>query len=323
MDSVTESSGISINKVTDNLMYDIFALGEIHVDFMIEIPRFLKPDDVLFIKNSEKRVSGKIAEFCFGVARQDLRIACISSIGNDENGNFVRKSFVKEGIIDFYLSELEERTTPVYMVIFTCDGQKTTLKSERTNLLQLPKQIVSQEVLKKARHLHLTVSNLPTALKAAKIAKKLGLSVSLDLESNIVQENVKKLPQLLKYIDLLLTHKKASNIFTKIERPRVAALKLLEYGPKVVIITYGVEGVLLSTKNVQKTFLPFKVDDRADTTGARSAFNAGFISAYLMNYSLHDCINQGQASAALKIQSVGDRQYFPLRREVDRFLIDH
>lgn len=323
MNSVTESSGISINKAIDNLMYDIFALGEIHVDFKIEIPRFPKPDDVLFIKHSEKRVSGKIAEFCFGVARQDLRIACISSVGNDENGNFVRKSFAKEGIIDFYLSELEERTTPVYIVIFTCDGQKTTLKSEHTHLLQLPKQLVSLEVLKKARHLHLTVNNLPTALKAAKIAKKLGLSVSLDLESEVVQENKKNLPQLLKYIDLLLTHKKASNIFTKIERPRVAALKLLEYGPKVVIITYGVEGVILSTKNTQKTFPPFKVDNIADTTGARSAFNAGFISAYLRHHSLDDCINQGQASAALKIQSVGDQQYFPLRNEVERFLIDH
>lgn len=323
MNSVTESSGISINKATDNLMYDIFALGEIHVDFIIEIPRFPKPDDVIFIKKSEKRVSGKIAEFCFGVARQDLRIACISSIGNDENGNFVRKTFVKEGIIDFYLSELEEGTTPVNIVIFTYDGQKTTLKSEHTHLLQLSKQLVFLEVLNKARHLHLTVNNLPTALKAAKIAKKLGLSVSLDLESGIVQENIKNLPQLLKYIDLLLTHKKASHIFTKIERPRVAALKLLEYGPKVVIITHGVEGVLLSTKNTQRTFLPFKVDDRIDTTGARSAFNAGFISAYLRNHPLHDCIKQGQASAALKIQNVGDQEYFPLRNEVERFLKGH
>ncbi len=323
MNLVTESSETILEEGEGEIIYDILGLGEIVVDLLVKIHRFPEPDEKLYVDYSEKQAGGVTANFCVGVARQGLRVAFIGSVGSDENGNFLRRSLVEEGVIDHYLFELEDRITPVNIVMITKDGQKAILQSEHMRLTVPPKRLITQEIIKKARHLHLTAINFPTAFKAVKLAKKLGLTVSLDLESQVVQDYSNKLPQLLKYVDLLLPNRMASFTFTNIKRPRVAALQLLEYGPKAVIITLGSEGVLLSTKDIQESYPAFKVTNIVDTTGAGDAFNAGFISAYLGNYSLEDCVKNGQATAALKIQGIGAQKSLPLRTELDRFLLEH
>jgi ribokinase len=323
MNSVTESSGTILEEGKGEIIYDVLGLGEIVVDLLVKITRFPKPDEKLYADYSEKQAGGVTANFCVGIARQGLRVAFIGSVGRDENGDFLRKCLVEEGVVDHYLFELEDRITPVNIVMVTKDGQKAILQSEHMRSTLPPKRLISQEIIKKARHLHLTAINFPTAYRAVKIAKKLGLTVSLDLESQVVQDYSKDLPQLFKYVDLLFPNKLASYTFTNIKRPRVAALQLLEYGPKAVIITLGSEGVLLSTKEIQESFPAFKVSNVVDTTGAGDAFNAGFISAYLGNNSLEDCVKKGQATAALKIQGIGAQKSLPLRAELDKFLLEH
>lgn len=321
MNSVTESSGIINNQHRSEILYDVLGLGEIVVDLLLKIPHFPNPDEKLYVDFSEKQAGGVTANFCVGVARQGLRVAFVGSVGNDDNGRYLRKCLIEEGVIDNYLFDLENKITPVNIVMVSQNGQKAILQSEHMRLTLPPKRLITREMLKKARHLHLTAINFPTALKAANIAKKLGLSVSLDLESQVVQEHTTEIPQLLKNVDLLLPNRQGAYAFTNVKRPRVAALQLLKYGPKVIIITLGSEGILLSTKDYQQTFPAFQVDQVIDTTGAGDAFNAGFISAYLRNNSLEECIKRGQGTAALKIQGMGAQESLPRKSELDDFLL--
>ncbi|MHA2305849.1 MAG: carbohydrate kinase family protein [Candidatus Hodarchaeales archaeon] len=323
MNSVTESSGITSEQDRSEILYDIVGLGEIVVDLLLRIPHFPNPDEKLYVDFSEKQAGGVTANFCVGVARQGLRVAFVGSVGSDDNGKFLRKSLVEEGVVDNYLFDLENKITPVNIVMVEKDGQKAILQSEHMRLTLPSKQLITQEIIKEARHLHLTAINFPTALKAARIAKKLGLSVSLDLESQVVQEHSKNLPELLQYIDLLLPNKKGAYTFTNATRPRVAAIQLLEYGPKVVIITLGSKGVLLSTKEFQQSFSAFPVGHVIDTTGAGDAFNAGFVSAYLRNKTWIECVRRGQGTAALKIQGMGAQKSLPSSTELNRFLSNH
>ncbi|MFX0095464.1 MAG: carbohydrate kinase family protein [Candidatus Hodarchaeota archaeon] len=300
---------------------DILGLGEIVIDLLLKIPRFPSPDEKLYVLNSEKQAGGVTANFCVGVARQGLRVAFIGAVGNDEEGTYLRKILQKEGIHDSYLLTLESKVTPVNIVMVTKDGEKAILQSEHMRLTLPPAEFITPEIVQNARHLHLTAINFETALKTVKLAKEANLTVSLDLESQVVEEYLEEIPKLLKYVDLLLPNKGGAFAFTQIENnPQKASLKLLDYGPKVIIMTLGVEGVLFTTGEDQTLFPAFRVDNVIDTTGAGDAFNAGFITAFLNGFQLEESIKRGQATAALKIQGTGAQKPLPTTSQLEFFL---
>ncbi|MFX1535153.1 MAG: carbohydrate kinase family protein [Promethearchaeota archaeon] len=300
---------------------DILGLGEIVIDLLLKIPHFPSPDEKLYVLNSEKQAGGVTANFCVGVARQELRVAFIGAVGNDEEGEYLRKTLQKEGVNDTYLLTLESKATPVNIVMVTNEGERAILQSEHMRLTLPPAEFITPKIIQKARHLHLTAINFSTALKAVKIAKKYGLTISLDLESQVVEEYFNELPKLLNYVDFLLPNKGGAFAFTQVENnPQKASLKLLDYGPKVIIMTLGAEGVLLTTREDQRLFPAFIVENVVDTTGAGDAFNAGFITAFLKGCQLEECIKRGQVTAAIKIQGLGAQKPLPTTTQLDTFL---
>ncbi len=205
--------------------------------------------------------------------------------------------------------------------MITKDGDKSILQSDHMRLTLPPKELITEEIIQESRHLHLTAINFETAFKAVKLAKEFGLTTSLDLESQVVQEYQKQFPQLLEYIDILLPNKRGAYEITETYNPNVASNKLLEYGPKVILLTLGSEGVLLTTKNEQCSFPAFEIDNVIDTTGTGDAFTAGFITSFLEDKPLVECVRRGQATSAIKIQGLGAQTLLPTKQEIDEFLL--
>ncbi|MFX1518055.1 MAG: carbohydrate kinase family protein, partial [Promethearchaeota archaeon] len=284
---------------------DVIGLGEIVIDLLLKISRFPKPDEKIYVLNSQKQAGGVTANFCVGVARQGLNVAFFGGVGNDEEGKYLRMILQKENVKDKYLFTLKSKVTPINVVMITKDGEKYILQSEHMRLTLPSEELITKEVIRESRHLHLTAINYTTAFKAVRLAKELGLTTSLDLESQVVQEYQNQLPQFLKHIDILLPNKGGAYELTQTSNPKEASKILLNYGPKVVLLTLGSEGVLLSTQNEQRSFPAFQIDKIVDTTGAGDAFNAGFITAFLGGTPLAECVKRGQATSAIKIQGLG------------------
>ncbi|MFW9996335.1 MAG: carbohydrate kinase family protein [Candidatus Odinarchaeota archaeon] len=300
--------------------FDVIGLGEVVIDLLVKIPSFPEPDEKLYVISTEKQAGGVTANFCVGVARQGLRVAFIGAVGDDFDGQFLRTMLVKENVADEFLVSLEDRVTPVNIVMVTEDGDKAILQSENMRLTVPPSELITAELVQKASHLHLTAINFETALKAVKLAKDGGLTISLDLEAQVVRDYVEELPELLEYVDLLIPNKRGASEFTGIEDPTKSSLKLLEYGSKAVIMTLGSEGAILSTRTKQKYFPAYEIENVVDTTGAGDAFNAGFITGFLLGKTLEESIKRGQATAVLKIQGMGAQEPLPTSDLVDEFL---
>lgn len=299
---------------------DVLGLGEIVIDLLLKIPRFPKPDEKIYVLSSQKQAGGVTANFCVGVARQGLRVAFFGGVGEDEEGEYLLKILQQENVEDKYLFTLKSKVTPVNVVMVSKDGNKSILQSEHMRLTLPPEELITKEVIQEARHLHLTAINFKTAFKAVTLAKNLELTTSLDLESQVVQEYHKELPKLLEHIDILLPNKGGAYHLTQTNNPQDASKILLDYGPKVVLLTLGSEGVQLSTQNEQKSFPAFLIDKIVDTTGAGDAFNAGFITSFLEGKSLTECIRRGQATSAIKIQGLGAQAPLPTKKQLDAFL---
>lgn len=101
---------------------------------------------------------------------------------------------------------------------------------------------------------------------------------------------------------------------------RVEALRALRgMGPERVAMTLGEEGVLALIDDEPVSRRAFEVPVR-DTTGAGDAFHAGYARALLLGRDFVDCLDYGQAVAALKCRDWGGRRGLPVHSEVEALL---
>ncbi|OIP29908.1 MAG: hypothetical protein AUK23_09685 [Deltaproteobacteria bacterium CG2_30_43_15] len=93
-----------------------------------------------------------------------------------------------------------------------------------------------------------------------------------------------------------------------------AGIRLLEYGPKAVIITKGAEGCLLITKDLTRE-VPALRSKAVDTTGAGDSFVAGLISGLLENKGLEEATEFATLVASISVTRRGARTT-PCREEI-------
>ncbi|WP_254799368.1 ribokinase [Falsochrobactrum tianjinense] len=106
---------------------------------------------------------------------------------------------------------------------------------------------------------------------------------------------------------------------TDIASAQEAARRLLEGGPKVVIVKLGGRGSLLVTADEVTHFEAFKVKV-VDTVAAGDSFNGGFAVAYSQGRSLHDCVRYASAAGAIAVTRAGAGAAAPTAREVEELL---
>ena len=83
----------------------------------------------------------------------------------------------------------------------------------------------------------------------------------------------------------------------------------------------GKEGVLITTKNYQKTIPAYRIENIVDTTGAGDTFNGAFSVAYwIKEWDLEKSCKFANAAAALKIQKLGARTGMPDEDKLKKFL---
>jgi ribokinase len=99
----------------------------------------------------------------------------------------------------------------------------------------------------------------------------------------------------------------------------VAARRLLDRGPRVVILTLGERGVLLLDRHGAE-HVPAVPVEAVDPTGAGDAFIGGLATFLGEGLSLHDAALRANAAAALSVTRIGTQTSFPSRAEVDAFL---
>jgi ribokinase len=96
-----------------------------------------------------------------------------------------------------------------------------------------------------------------------------------------------------------------------------SARRLLELGPKHVIMTLGERGVLWASQDGTLTRVPALPVDVVDTTGAGDAFNAGLAVGLAEGKSMLQSIAIGVTAASLSTQKRETIESYPYRDAVD------
>jgi ribokinase len=299
---------------------DIIGLGEIVVDWVTEVPHFPKPDEKVNALSESYFAGGVTANYLVALARLGCSCGFIGAVGDDSYGDFLINDLKEENIDTTLTIKKTNRKTPVNF-IFVTDGEKTIIQSPHMLTTKINIKDLNESYFKNAKLLHTTMIHPKITEKAIEIAKENDVHVSIDLESQIAQMGWQKLNKMLLSADILIPNKEGAKSITNTNTPEEAAKVLIKKGIKVVIITLGSKGALITSNELQKRIPTYSVNNVVDTTGAGDAFNGAFSYAYwIKGWDLEKSCKYANGAASIKIQKLGARTGMPNEKTLLNFL---
>jgi sugar/nucleoside kinase (ribokinase family) len=160
--------------------------------------------------------------------------------------------------------------------------------------------------------LSISKSSREACYKALKIAKRKNPGVIVSFDPNIRPEildlNIIKkicLP-VLKETDILMPSGEEAEMLAEIKGEKEACVKLLEMGPRLVVLKQGKAGCMIfNPKSLDGIKISgFKVN-QVDPTGAGDSFGGAFIVGHLVGWDLVKNAIFANAVGALKVQTFG------------------
>jgi len=286
----------------------IAGFGPALVDVINVIDEYPEKGGHAVVKESFVVPGGAAANVIFGLASFGVKAKFYSPIGKDEEAEIFKNSMERAGVL-LKLWEVDERTG-IVEVFVDRSGERTFFVHPNASA-HLDVEVSDEEFFD-VDYVYLdpypSDKSLEFHLDVAKKAKKFKIEVILNPGYPYASMGLKKLKDLLKYVDVLILSE--------------SELKLL--GEKVfdfcstVVITRGKKGAEAYSNGAWFFERALEVTP-VDTTGAGDAFAAGFIYGRILGLDVKKCLKIGNFVASYNIQHYGARS-FPPKRLVDKFI---
>jgi ribokinase len=292
---------------------DVVVVGSANVDLVIRLRRLPGPGETVTEGVLERGMGGKGANAAAAAARLGARVALVTAVGDDADGNAVRADLSERGIDTRGVVTLGAPTGLATVLVDAAGENAIAVASGANLLLDGPAVRAGLEAAADADSvvvLDLEIGD-EAVVAAARFCATTGARLVLD------PGPARPLP------DGVLA---AATVVTP-NRGELAVLAgaggpsaLLDLGAAAVAVTLGGDGVELHTPDAPPQALPAFPVTAVDTTGAGDAFAAGVAVALHDGAALADAVRFGAATGALATQAVGARAALPDRAAVEALL---
>lgn len=296
---------------------DVIGVGDADVDIYLYVDHIPGWDEKILARRMELYPGGMVANFLAALGRLGTVCGFHGPVGDDDYGRMTLADLKASGVNITGAVVKSGEQTYFCSVMLDASGEKALIVAPTSCLFPTPDD-VSENTIAQARHLHTTAATVATAEKAVRLAKRHGLSVSLDLEPSAAQQGV-KIAGLVSMVDLLFVNERALALLGDPVEPERIARAVLSRGTKIVCVTSGKNGSATFTATDTFRTAAFQVPV-VDTTGAGDCFAAGFVHGYLKGWSLPQTATFASAVAALSIGGHGGHAAAPRVAEVAAFL---
>ena len=281
-------------------MVDIICLGEVLIDmFCTEVgvplqkaPAFLPVP------------GGAPANVAIGLARLGAKSTLISKVGDDPFGRLLQNTLSQNGVdISQLKVDRNSRTTLAFISIRE-DGERDFCFYRNPGAdMMLSAEEISENFIKTVRVFHYgsisTISepSYSATLEALEYAKKYGLVISYDPNLRLSlwkskDQAKQRITEGLNNSDLVKVNTEELEFITGTSELKRGTDNLLEYGPKMVVVTRGREGSFFNNGKNFASVDGYKVH-AVDTTGCGDGFTSGILAKFLQK------IKQGEDVFAL------------------------
>lgn len=259
--------------------------------------------------NSQISIGGVVRNVAENLGRLEHEVSLISTVGNDPEWERIKTLSTPFMNTDGAII-VEGESTGCYTALLDKEGEMYLGLADMSIYDKFtPELLIKKQHLLKNAYCIVVDLNCPKATLEFifAYAQKQQIKVAVIAVS---EPKMRHLPTALNAVDYLFINKGELGTFvqetldseTKLNQ---AIHQVLDYGVKNLILTAGANGVLFASKTQQKWFEIKPLDNAliTDVTGAGDAFSAAYISAWLENQSIDDCMLAGMTNAYHTIQS--------------------
>ena len=218
-------------------------------------------------------------------------------------GDVVVRELDGVGVDLRFCHALDEKRDPQITVALVYNGERAFVTHRAGRAF--PKLGVEDVARMGIDHIHVgEATTLIDNPELVGFASDVGATLSLDCswDENI---NGAKISRLLPEVDVFLPNEAEVELLRELGVPELLS--------KLTVIKQGPKGAT-AISNGTEVHSPAVSAVVVDTTGAGDAFNAGFLSAWLKNETINDCLKFGNARGAEKVAHRGGLGGVPAKR---------
>jgi Sugar kinases, ribokinase family len=296
------------------LNYDVVGLGQCCIDYLGTVKQYPDINEKEEVNNLTVQGGGPVATAMVTLSRLGASTAFIGKISDDSFGDLIKDGLISEHVnIDYIVVEKGKRSQFAFIVIEKDTGKRTVLWS-RATVAPLRSDEINRGVINTSKVLLLDGLMKESSIAAAEYAGDAGVIIVVDAGS--MREGALALVNLSDYF---IASDDFIRQFSSANDPKAAAIELLGFGAKTVIVTLGEKGSICVTPERFFYQPAFKVK-AVDTTGCGDVFHGAFIFGLLQKWDLNETTRFASATAALKCREIGGRTAIPDLRDVEEFL---
>ncbi len=274
-------------------------------------------------------IGGAESNVAIGLSRLGVPARWVSAVGQDELGELVLHRVRAEGVDTRAVRRVADRPTGLYLREEVAGALRVYYYRRGSAASALAPGAFDVSLLRGASFLHLT--GITGALSpecadfltwAARTAQGAGVRVSYDVNyrSRLWEPAAARAATeaLLPYVDVLLVGDEEAAVLWGWGE-RTCLERFPDAGPREVVVKLGARGCVAAVDGERFDSPGFDVR-QVDPIGAGDAFAAGYLAATIWGRAPEERLRAANAMGAFCVQSLGDYEGLPSRRELTDFL---
>ncbi|GKU83253.1 carbohydrate kinase family protein [Niallia sp. NCCP-28] len=286
---------------------DILTVGELLIDMISE-----DYDENFESTAYHKFFGGSPSNIAMNVKSLGINSKVASAVGEDGLGDFLINHLQNAGIDTNCVQRVDYSTS---MVVVTKSKSTPIPVFYRGADYRIAYTSKLEEALLQSKIVHFScwpISRMPvreTIEKVMEAANKHNILVCFDPNYHPMiwkkgEDGVEYVKSIISKVDIIKpSEDDAERLFGK-DTPENQIEKFLKLGAKLVIMTLGEDGAIVSNGAETLRFHTLATEI-VDTTGAGDAFWSGFYTAVVKGYSIKEALNLGFAVSAYKLKYTG------------------
>ena len=302
-------------------MLDVIVVGDVDTDQFLIIPHIPTWDEGVLVDKSYEYPGGKGGNTAAALSVLGTRAGIIASAGDDHFGKVALEGLKSKGVDTNGVIIVPGGQTYYCIMMLDNTGEKAILVVPTDLIYPTPQMVqIKQEYLAQGRHAHFIGINPERMSSSIALAKKLGLSVSVDLDAGY--QGLDACRPIIMQADVVLLNLQGAQRFFPGKDPRQIAIDLGHMGPSIVVVTAGRKGAVGYDGSKIVDAPAYKVDVK-DTTGAGDIFSAAFVHGYIHGWNLQSSLEFASGAAALSTLAIGGQNALSTEAEVLNFTKKH